>query len=60
MRAVFCSHRDLIQAFTKAVQIDTDFLVAYAVSENSRGVFDLAVTKKKLGFYPQDNAEAYF
>lgn len=60
MRAVFCSHRDLIQAFTRALEVDTDYLVAFAVSNNTRGVFDLSETRKKLGFHPQDNAENYF
>jgi len=59
MRAVFCSKRDLIQAFKKALEIETDFLPAFAVSNNSKGVFDLSETKKKLGFSPQDNAENY-
>ena len=60
MRAVFCSQRDLIQAFGKALDIDTDFLAAFAVSNNSRGVFDLTETEKRLGYVPQDNAENYF
>jgi hypothetical protein len=60
MRAVFCSKKDLTQAFTKALKVDTDFLAAFAVSNNSRPVFDLAETKKKLGFLPQDDAEKYF
>ena len=60
MRAVFCSKRDLVQAFIKALEIDADFLAAFAVSNNTRNVFDLAETGKKLGFYPQDDAEKYF
>jgi len=60
MRAVFCSKRDLVQAFDKALQVDADFLPAFATSDNSRNVFDLTETKKKLGFNPQDNAEDYF
>lgn len=60
MRAVFCSKRDLIQAFDKALTVDTDFLAAFAVSNNSHGVFDLAETRKYLGFAPQDDAENYF
>ena len=60
MRAVFCSQRDLVQAFDKALQLNTDYLAAFAVSDNSRNVFDLTETKEKLGFYPQDNAENYF
>jgi NAD+ dependent glucose-6-phosphate dehydrogenase len=60
MRAMFCSHRDLVQAFTRAVEIDTDFLTAFAVSNNSQGVFDLTETRQQLGFNPLDNAEQYF
>jgi nucleoside-diphosphate-sugar epimerase len=60
MRAVFCSKRDLVQAFDKGLQVETDFLPAFATSNNSRNVFDLAQTRKKLGFNPQDNAEDYF
>lgn len=60
MRAVFLSHRDLIEAFVRALEVDTDYLVAFAVSNNTHGVFDLKETRKKLGFNPQDNAENYF
>jgi NAD+ dependent glucose-6-phosphate dehydrogenase len=60
MRAVFCSKRDLVQAFSKALEVNTDFLAAFAVSDNSHAVFDLSETKEKLGFLPQDNAENYF
>ena len=59
MQAVFISKRDLVQAFDKALNIDTDFLVAFAVSDNDSGVFDLTETKAKLGFRPQDNSEKY-
>lgn len=60
MRAVFCSKKDLVQAFTKGIEVETTFLAAYAVSDNTRAVFDLTDTKKKLGFIPEDNAENYF
>ena len=60
MRAIFCSKRDLIEAFTKALEVETDFLAAFAVSNNSRPVFDLTETRKNLGFFPQDDAENYF
>ncbi len=60
MRAVFCSKKDLVQAFTKGIEIETDFLAAFAVSDNSRAVFDLTGTKNQLGFIPEDNAENYF
>ncbi len=59
MRAVFCSQRDLVQAFQKALEVETTFLAAFAVSDNRRGVFDLNETKEKLGFSPQDNSENY-
>ncbi len=60
MRAVFCSHRDLVAAFSRALEIDQDFLVAFAVSNNGQPVFDLTETSRQLGFFPQDNAEDYF
>jgi nucleoside-diphosphate-sugar epimerase len=59
MRAVFCSHRDLVLAFSRAVEVETDFLTAFAVSNNSNAVFSLDETRDKLGFDPQDNAEDY-
>lgn len=60
MRAVFCSKRDLIAAFTRALEVETDFLAAFAVSNNRRGIFDLKETRDQLGFEPQDDAENYF
>ncbi len=60
MRAVFCSKRDLVQAFEKALQLETTFQAAFVTSNNSGNVFDLSETKKKLDFHPQDNAENYF
>ena len=60
MRAMFCSKRDLVQAFDRALEVDADFVTAYAVSDNGGGAFDLEETRKVLGFQPQDNAEDYF
>jgi nucleoside-diphosphate-sugar epimerase len=60
MRAVFCSKRDLVQAFDKALGVQTGFLAAFATSNNTHNVFDLEQTRKTLGFAPQDNAENYF
>ena len=59
MRAVFCSKSDLVSAFTRALEVETDFMAAFAVSNNTHGVFDLAETRKKLGFSPLDNADNY-
>ena len=60
MRAMFLSHRDGIQAFRRALEVNTRFMLAYAVSNNDRRVFDLEQTREQLGFEPQDNAETFF
>lgn len=60
IRAMFLSQRDCVQAFRRALEVDTNFVIAYAISNNERRVFDLVETEKMLGFYPQDNAEDYF
>ncbi|PKL51376.1 MAG: hypothetical protein CVV42_00570 [Candidatus Riflebacteria bacterium HGW-Riflebacteria-2] len=57
MRGVYCSHRDLVQAFDKALQVQTDFMAAFAVSNNGHGVFDLSETRQKLGFVPEDDID---
>lgn len=59
-RVMFVSRRDLVEAFDRALQVDTDYLVAYAVSDNKLCVFDLTETREKLGFNPKDNSETYF
>ena len=60
MRAMFCSKRDLVQAFDKALGSKEKFLTAFAISDNSGGVFDLTETKRKLDFHPQDNSANYY
>jgi len=60
MRAMFCSKRDLVQAFDKALETEEKFMTAFAISDNSGKVFDLTETKRKLGFYPQDNSANYY
>ena len=59
-RALFLSQRDCVEAFARALKVNTDFLLAYAISNNDRRFFDLTETKERLGFYPKDNAEDYF
>lgn len=59
-RAIFLSKRDCVEAFARALEVNTDFLLVYAISNNDRRFFDLTETKEKLGFYPKDNAEDYF
>jgi len=58
-RAIFLSKRDCVAAFARGLEVKTDFLLAYAISNNDRRFFDLTETKEKLSFYPQDNAEDY-
>ncbi|MEW6219196.1 MAG: NAD(P)-dependent oxidoreductase [Thermodesulfobacteriota bacterium] len=56
MQAVYCSHRDLVSAFARALAVEEAFLAAFAVSANSQGVFDLTETRERLGSSPQDDA----
>ena len=58
-QSIYCSNSDLIEAFSKAIQVKTDFMAAYAVSNNDRGVFDMTSTNTNLGFYPKDNANNF-
>lgn len=60
MQAMFLSKRDCIQAFRCALEVSTQFMLAYAISNNDRKVFDLTETRQNLVFIPQDNAENYF
>ncbi|MCP4180587.1 MAG: SDR family oxidoreductase [bacterium] len=55
-RAIYCSNRDLIEAFRRAIDVDVKFMSAYVVSNNDRGVFDMTETNRLLGFYPKDNS----
>lgn len=60
MRAMFCSKRDLVQAFHKALHCDAAFAVAYAISDNDDKMFDLTSSKTSIGFKPIDNSADYF
>jgi hypothetical protein len=60
VRAIFLSRRDCIEVFTRALEVDRDFVLAYAISNNGRRIFDLRETNENIGFYPQDDAEEYF
>ncbi len=59
VRAMFLSKRDLIQAFTLSLKADTDFILAYAISNNDSRIFDMRETNAQLGFYPVDNSADY-
>tara|TARA_B100000686_G_scaffold181780_1_gene188791 strand:- start:3182 stop:3928 length:747 start_codon:yes stop_codon:yes gene_type:complete len=60
MRAMYLSHRDCVQAFSRALETDSRFLLGYAISANDRRVFDLGSTIENLDFVPRDNAENDF
>jgi hypothetical protein len=50
VRAMFLSKRDLVQAFTLALKIETDFMLAYAISNNDSRIFDMRETQKRSVF----------
>ncbi len=60
VRAIFLSKRDCVEAFVRALEVNTKYLLAYAISNNDRRYYDLSETREKLGFNPRDNAETYF
>ncbi len=60
MRAMYLSHQDCVHAFERALEVDKKFLLAYAISNNTRKVFDLADTIDALDYHPCDDAETFF
>jgi NAD+ dependent glucose-6-phosphate dehydrogenase len=60
MRAMFCSHRDLVGAFDAALRAERTVLVAFAISDNSAKLFDLGESIERLGFRPRDDSAEYF
>lgn len=60
VRAMYLSHRDCVDAFQKALEVDREFTRAYIISDNTRRIFDMRETNETLGFYPQDNSETFF
>ena len=60
LRSMYLSHRDCIQVFEKALETNLNYVIAYAISNNSKKVFDIEETSEKLNFYPEDNSEIYF
>ena len=59
VNAMFLSKRDLIEAFTLALNVETDYMLAYAISNNDSKIFDMHETHENLGFYPIDNSADY-
>ncbi|MEM7133392.1 MAG: NAD(P)-dependent oxidoreductase [Chloroflexota bacterium] len=60
MRAMFLSRRDCIEVFKRAIEVDTEYLITYAISDNDDRIFDMKETMEKLSFYPQDNSKDFF
>ena len=60
LRSMYLSHRDCMQVFEKALETNLNYVIAYAISNNSKKVFDIKETSEKLNFYPEDNSEIYF
>ncbi len=60
VRAMFLSRRDLVEAFSLALETEREFTVAYIISNNGRRIFDMRETNETLGFYPVDDAERFF
>jgi len=60
MRAMYLSHRDCVHAFERSLEVDKKYLLAYAISNNSRKVFELTETIATLDFHPVDDAETFF
>ena len=72
MRCMYLGHSDCEEVFHRAATMDLaggehdlgklggKFAMVYAVSNNSRRVFDLSCTEGVLGYTPQQNAETFF
>ena len=53
---MYLNHRDCIQVFEKALETNLNYVIAYAISNNSKKVFDIEETSEKLNLYPEDNS----
>ena len=60
LRSMYLSHSDYIPVFERALESSRNYLIAYAISNYSRKVFDLKETSRTLNFYPEDDSENYF
>ena len=60
----FCDPKEFFmtspERFERALESSRNYLIAYAISNNSRKVFDLKETSRTLNFYPEDDSENYF
>ena len=60
-RAVYLSHRDVVQILQKCIDAPDDLLydIFLATSDNKWGYRDLEHPRQVLGFEPQDSADAF-
>jgi len=61
LRSMWLSKRDCCKIFEATVkcELKDKYAMAYAVSNNSKRIFDIDSSVKLLGYRPQDNAEDY-
>ncbi len=57
--AMWISNRDMAQLIHRSLETYIGYGIFYGVSENTPRIFDLAETKEKLGYEPEDHAEDY-
>jgi nucleoside-diphosphate-sugar epimerase len=60
MRAMYLSHGDCLQAFERALEVENKYLIAYAISNNTRKIFELEETIDTLDYHPVDDSDEYF
>ncbi|MEZ6049271.1 MAG: NAD(P)-dependent oxidoreductase [Planctomycetaceae bacterium] len=58
MSVLYLSKRDCVELFRKAIATELDYVLAYGISNNRNGIFDLRETTEKLGYLPQDSADS--
>jgi len=57
--AMWISNRDMAHLIHRSLETSLEYGIFYGVSENTPRIFDLAKTKEKLGYEPEDHAEDY-
>ena len=60
LRSVFFGQQDSVDLFAKTLEVETDYMVVYGVSNSRNAIFDLTETKGLLGYFPKENEEEYF
>ena len=60
VRGLYLSPGDCVELFIRTLEVKTNFLIVYGLSNTRYPIFDMTETKKLLGYYPKDNEEEYF